>query len=366
MSGSVELDLWLHEYEEAALSDALKQRGMTVREYLQQQVNRAYEEMVPSDVRARVAHRIGEERAAQLAEREASRRFAIFHIKEHGEEFRFLTNHNIEFLDAGRLLRNYVRSMQDRPDQGKSFAYWFRERVPLTPAEFNAYVDERLMNSGRVTGVFDIDLDQGTFSAVHIDNGWQTFTAKDVCSAAYFAFRKQGLADNDRWRIFLDRLDGKELRCEMEQGKAEEPQVLCGSRRLKPFEISFEGEISEYGHVLNFYMPVMFDPDAVFGTNVTSAENDDYVNVYAEYDLRTGEVCPALLVTLCRGDGSNSDYTYPLNEDECGWLLRKMDAYCRQEMEMPLADVRKQWQEEMRQVQSAPKPKGPELKMKGL
>ena len=34
MSGSVELDLWLHEYEEAALSDALKQRGMTVREYL--------------------------------------------------------------------------------------------------------------------------------------------------------------------------------------------------------------------------------------------------------------------------------------------------------------------------------------------
>jgi hypothetical protein len=322
--------------------------------------------MVSSDVRARVAHRIGEEQAAQLTEQEASRRFAIFHIKEHGEEFRFLTNHNIEFLDAGRLLRNYVRSMQDRPDQGKSFAYWFRERVPLTAAEFDAYVDERLMNSGRVTGAFDIDLDQGTFSAVHIDNGWQTFTAKDVCSAAYFAFRKQGLADNDRWRIFLDRLDGKELRCEMEQAKPEEPQVLCGSRRLKPFEISFEGEISEYGHVLNFYMPVMFDPDAVFGTDVTSVENDDYLNVYAEYDLRTGNVCPALLVTLCRGDGSNSDCTYPLNEDECGWLLRKMDAYCQQEMEMPLADVRKQWQEEMRQVQSAPKPKESELKMKGL
>ena len=173
MSGSVELDLWLHEYEEAALSDALKQRGMTVREYLQQQVNRAYEEMVPSDVRAQVAHRIGEERAAQLAEREASRRFAIFHIKEHGEEFRFLTNHNIEFLDAGRLLRNYVRSMQDRPDQGKSFAYWFRERVPLTPAEFDAYVDERISNSGRVTGAFDIDLDISRSA----NKVWRTTTA---------------------------------------------------------------------------------------------------------------------------------------------------------------------------------------------
>lgn len=362
MSGSVELDLWLHEYEEAALSDALKQRGMTVRDYLQ----RAYEEMVPSDVRAQVAHRIGEEQAAQLAEQEASRRFAIFHIKEHGEEFRFLTNHDIEFLDAGRLLRNYVRSMQDRPGQSKGFAYWFRERVDLTPAEFDAYVDERLSNAGRVTGAFDINLDQGTFSAVHIDKGWQTFAAKDVCSAAYFAFRKQELGDKDRWRIFLDRLDGKELRCEMEQAKSEEPQVLCGSRRLKPFEISFDGEISEYGHALNFYMPVVFDPDAVFGTNVTSEENDDYVNVYAEYDLRTGEVCPALQVTLCRGDGSSGDYAYPLTEDERSWLLRKMDAYCQQEMEMPLADVRKQWQEEMEQVQLAPKPKGPELKMKGL
>lgn len=55
-----------------------------------------------------------------------------------------------------------------------------------------------------------------------------------------------------------------------------------------------------------------------------------------------------------------------LTVDEQGWLLRKMDAYCQQEMETPLADVRKQWQEEMKQVQSAPKPKGPELKMKGL
>ena len=113
-------------------------------------------------------------------------------------------------------------------------------------------------------------------------------------------------------------------------------------------------------------MPVVFDSDAVFGTSVTSMENDDYVNVYAEYDLRTGEVCSALQVTLCHGDGSNGDYIYPLTEDERGWLLQKMDAYCLQEMEMPLADVRKQWQEKMKQVQSAPKPKGPELKMKGM
>lgn len=58
--------------------------------------------------------------------------------------------------------------------------------------------------------------------------------------------------------------------------------------------------------------------------------------------------------------------TYPLNEDERGWLLQKMDAYCQQQMEMPLADVRKQWREEMKQMPSSPKAQGPELKMKGL
>ena len=37
-------------------------------------------------------------------------------------------------------------------------------------------------------------------------------------------------------------------------------------------------------------MPVVFDPDIVFGMNVASEENDNYVNVCAEYDLRIGEV----------------------------------------------------------------------------
>ena len=72
MSGSVELDLCLNEYEEAALSDALKEKGLTVTEYLQQQVDKAYEEMVPSDVRAQVARRIEEEKAADHAKWEAS------------------------------------------------------------------------------------------------------------------------------------------------------------------------------------------------------------------------------------------------------------------------------------------------------
>ena len=36
-------------------------------------------------------------------------------------------------------------------------------------------------------------------------------------------------------------------------------------------EISFRDDMSECGSLLNFYVPVTFDPDAVFGTNVATS-----------------------------------------------------------------------------------------------
>ena len=69
-------------------------------------------------------------------------------------------------------------------------------------------------------------------------------------------------------------------------------------------EITFQGDMSECGSLLNFYVPVTFDPDAVFGTNVATDANDDYLNVYADFDLDVGEVCDALTVIQVCGDGS--------------------------------------------------------------
>ena len=53
--------------------------------------------------------------------------------------------------------------------------------------------------------------------------------------------------------------------------------------------IGFEDEISEYDGKLNFYIPVSFDVDAVFGTDVCSLGNDDWLNIYADYDMEAGE-----------------------------------------------------------------------------
>ena len=87
-------------------------------------------------------------------------------------------------------------------------------------------------------------------------------------------------------------------------------------------------------------MPVTFDPDEVFGTGVTTDANDDYLNIYANFDLDAGEVCDALEVILCRSDGEEIAFRYPLTEEERTALTTKMDAYCLEQVGQGLEKYR--------------------------
>lgn len=100
--------------------------------------------------------------------------------------------------------------------------------------------------------------------------------------------------------------------------------------------IGFEDEISEYDGKLNFYIPVSFDVDAVFGTDVCSLGNDDWLNIYADYDMEAGEAADHLDISLNRSDGSIEYLTYPLDAAQREILRGKMDAYCLRETGMGL------------------------------
>lgn len=93
---------------------------------------------------------------------------------------------------------------------------------------------------------------------------------------------------------------------------------------------------------LNFYIPVTFDCDAVFGTNVCSLDNDDWLNIYVDYDMARGEVAEHLEISLNRADGGVEYLTYPLDVMQRGTLLPKMDAYCRHENGKGLAEYAKE------------------------
>ena len=93
--------------------------------------------------------------------------------------------------------------------------------------------------------------------------------------------------------------------------------------------IEFAEEISEYDGKLNFYIPVTFDCDAVFGTDVCTTANDDWLNIYVDYDMESGKVADHLDLSLNRADGDIEYLTYPLDESQRDALLPKMDTYCK-------------------------------------
>ena len=138
------------------------------------------------------------------------------------------------------------------------------------------------------------------------------------------------------------------------QEEAEPPELTGGQHRIPVDKVYFLDEISERGGKLCFYVLIGFDPDAVFGTHVATSKNDDWLNVYAAYDLDTGQPCSSLDVILMCTDGSEFSFRYPLMEPEQAALLEKMDACCLEQAGMALADYRARYLAEAQQPRQAP------------
>ena len=173
-------------------------------------------------------------------------------------------------------------------------------------------------------------------------------------SILWMAGRASGFADKSghvnkevRWNIFLSRLEGKQL-----TSHTQAPVELHGSRRLRPEEIIFSDEISELDGRLNFYMDCSFNPDEVFGTHVDSADNNNWLNIYAEYDLENSQVCDALKVILCREDGFDYEMAYQLNAEEKSAILDKMGQYCREKYGQSLLEFAAEMESEITEMET--------------
>ena len=116
------------------------------------------------------------------------------------------------------------------------------------------------------------------------------------------------------------------------------PIEVEGTRRLRPEEITFSGDIVESESCLNFYLPCWFPVDKVFGTHVGTDDNDDYLNVYANYDMAEGKVRECLDLTLCRGDGVDIPLVYRMDEGEQAAVLKKMRDHCQEQSGQSLED----------------------------
>lgn len=194
---------------------------------------------------------------------------------------------------------------------------------------------------------YEIDMDKGRFDSLHTTAGWQCFRIQDVSTAAYYAMKKSHTVWGEREYTFFNRLEGKQLTNE------DRTIYLTGARTLRAEDISFAEDIVQNENMLEFYMEVCFDADKVFGTQVCTTENDDYLNVYANYDMEKRCVADTLEVYLVRGSGGEQDYKYRLSDAEKELLLPRMEEYCQQKWGQSLDECCQQYLSEQQQEQQS-------------
>ena len=257
-----------------------------------------------------------------------------FHVTEDCAEAYLQNESGMEFLQLARRLRDYLQQEQRLP--ARSFVEATDGCKEISRETFDALARRRMENTGEVSGLFELDFDARTFSALNIMDGWKVYAMQDIADAAEQAFQEAEISEDARWRIFLDRLDGREL---------------TTPSRLTARNFYFEDSIEAMDdRILNFYVVPCFNVDEVFGTFVETDENDHALNVYANYDMQRQQVCDALEMTLYGSGIEDQSLTYHLNAAEKEVLHEKMKAYCMQREHKPL----EQFCQEILQEQDAP------------
>lgn len=329
--GSREIVLWLDERWYNALSKHLKDE--TLEEHLEGAIDEMCNQL-PRHEYERISQEIWQEKQRNKEAAEAGRRFAVFHVTEGCDSVHFLAEENLEMLQTAVRLRRYIRKQPG--DAHERFVGMFPRGECITAEQFDTYVRERLDNTGRVVGAFDIDLDKGTFDTLHIMDGWQRFRVQDVSAAAYYATKKSFASWENQWTEFLRRLEGKELLPD------HLPVYLKGKRKLRADDIYFEEEVIQDGHLLEFYMETAFDVDKVFGTYSCTFDDNAWLNIYAYYDMEKQCVCDDLTVTHDREEGT-IEHKYRLSDDVREAMRPKMEAYCKQRMGITLSEARAEY-----------------------
>jgi len=134
---------------------------------------------------------------------------AGFHITEACAEVYLQNESSIEFLQLAKQFHDYLRQEQRLP--ARSFFEATDGCKEISRETFDALTKRRMENTGEVSGVFELDFDARTISALNIMDGWKVYAMQDVADAAEQAFQEAEISEDARWRVFLDRLEGKEM-----------------------------------------------------------------------------------------------------------------------------------------------------------
>lgn len=207
--GDRSIELWLNKYQYAALEAILSEGGTNLETVMQEKLSELYLQTVPQQEQAEISGRIEADRLADEQRAREMRTFSVYHITENGVEHYFECDLPMELMQTSWLLGRYQRGELEQ--KSECFAASFRDTIPINAQKFEEHVRTRMDNTGKISGVFDIDFDRQEISGVHIMDGWKTYSMKDASTAAYHAYRADYLPVDQRWNRFCEYLDGREL-----------------------------------------------------------------------------------------------------------------------------------------------------------
>lgn len=208
--GDISIELWLNKHQYEALNHIFAEAGTSIETVMQARLTTLYEQTVPAQERININNRIEGERLAEERQAAERRRFSVFRIVE-GRHARCIEcDHPFDFLNAALQTRRYIRN-ELGVKTGSFSDYLLQSGHSISENAYDELTQQYIDGSSNVTGVFDIDFDKGDFLTAQRDSGWAGFILKDVITAAYHAYRKDFQSFKDRWRIFLERLDGGQM-----------------------------------------------------------------------------------------------------------------------------------------------------------
>ena len=112
----------------------------------------------------------------------------------------------MNLLNLSGCIRGYLNREMSAP-----FASTLYRARECDVTEFKSALVERADNTGRVVGVFMVDVDAETLSTLDECSGWHEYKFHDLSVAAYAANRKTQQRQERRQEIFTEKLRGKEL-----------------------------------------------------------------------------------------------------------------------------------------------------------
>ncbi len=334
---SKEIALWLDERWYQALSRQLGKE--TVEDKLNDYLNQLIDQL-PERVRERISGEIRDEEQQRKQALDAVQKFSAFRVTENGVTEHFRMDRPVGLLETARCVRTTLRQ-EPGP---RPFREMFHRPESITAEEFDTMAAARSAQSCKVAAAFDIDFDRMEFSTVRPFTGWATYKLNDVSTAVWYAERCGSYEWAVRQARLVEKLAGREI---------------CSAGHLSMEDFTPAEEICEMdGHRLNFYLETGFDVDKVFGTR--TAKRAEQMNLYANYDMGTGQVCDELGLVLVHASGKEEELAYSLNAVEKTVLLRKMDDYCQRQTGQSLKDYSTQ---RMAEEEGAEQKYGPKMEM---